>query len=383
MVIRYYVRYMMYRHRYRLTRIYRAAALYGVIVFLFFLLYQIPLAGILSRTFEGRGFPLFDIALSWSERDPRGLMRSGVPVMAWVGNQEDYPEEISPRSIVTALLAPFRVNLSSPHELLAVEMPALAEFRKGQGVPVSGQAPSPGGGPGAPAAAVSPDALLGIYYTHTGETYAVTDGVERLTGQKGGVVETGRVIKEKLESGYGIQVAHYDRVNDQNYGLSYVESEKTARLLLEENKNIQILLDIHRDAGKSRSESLVRVNGEDLAPILFVVGSDARSPFPTWRNNHDFAVRLAERINKKYPGLCIGVRIKEGRYNQFLHPRAVLVEIGSVNNSTAEAVKTAGMFAGVLAEEIMEIAPDYLRKSNEDSRTPAVRTRAGVYGEEL
>lgn len=355
--IKCYVRYKLYRHRYRRARALRAAALYGVVVFLSFLLFHIPLAGVLSKTLEGSGFSLFDIALGWSERDPRGLMRSAAPVMAWVGNQEDYPEEISPRSIVTAILAPLRVNLSSPHELLAGEMPALAEFSKGYGEQVSVSAPSRVIGPESPMALISTDALIGIYYTHTGETYAVTDGVERLQGQKGAVVETGRVIKERLEAGYGIKVAHYDRVNDQNYGLSYVESEKTARLLLEENKNIQILLDIHRDAGKSRSESLVRVNGKEMAPILFVVGSDARSPFPTWRNNHDFAVRLAGRINKKYPGLCIGVRIKEGRYNQFLHPRAVLVEIGTVNNSTAEAVKTAGMLAEALAEEIMETAP--------------------------
>lgn len=367
MEIRYFIRYQLYRHRYRLSRAYRAAALYGVVAFLFFLLYSIPLAGVLSKTMEMRGFSLFDIALSWSERDPRGLVRSAAPVMAWVGNQEDYPEEISPRSVVTAILAPFRVNLSSPHELLAGEMPALAEFRKGYAVPASLKSPSPGGDPASPAA-VSADALLGIYYTHTGETYAVTDGVERLPAQKGGVVETGRAIQEKLETGYGIRVAINDRVNDQNYGLSYIESEKTARLLLEENKNIQILLDIHRDAGKSRGESLVKVKGEDLAPILFVVGSDARSPFPTWRNNHDFAVRLAERINKKYPGLCIGVRIKEGRYNQFLHPRAVLVEIGTVNNSTPEAVKTAGMLAEALAEEITETAPELL-KSNEGGRS--------------
>ncbi|MFZ5631208.1 MAG: stage II sporulation protein P [Bacillota bacterium] len=368
----YWVRYMLYRHRYRLFKIYRAAIFYGLIILLFFLLYNIPLAGFLSRTLGGGNFSLFDIALSWSERDPAGLVRSAAPVTAWAGNEEDYPEEITPGSLVTAMLAPFRVNLNSPWDLLASEIPALAEFKREYAVPAaSGAAPgtdkkTPGSGTG-----MSPEALVGIYYTHTGETYALTDGTERLPGKKGGVVEAGRAVKETLEKDHGIRVAHDDTVNDANYGLSYVESEKTARRLLEENRDIQILLDIHRDAGKPRDQSLVRVNGKEMAPILFIVGSDARLPFPTWRNNYDFAVKLAAAINKKYPGLCTGVRVKEGRYNQFLHPRALLVEIGSVSNSTAEAIQSAGLLAGELAREIAELAPDKLKRAGGSGRVPA------------
>lgn len=382
--IKYYVRYLAYRHRNSLSRVYRAAGLYGMVMLLFFLLYHIPLAGILAKNLEGRNFSLFDIALSWSERDPRGLMRSAAPVMAWVGNQEDYPEEISLRSLITAMLAPFRINLASPPDLLACEMPALAEYKKENGVLAAlGPGAAPPGKSGLAAQEISEYALVGIYYTHTGEAYALTDGTERLSGQRGGVVETGRAIQKKLEAEYGIRVAHYDRVNDKNYSLSYIESEKTARQLLEENREVQILLDIHRDAGKSRSESVVKINGVEMAPILFVVGSDARTPFPTWRNNHDLAVKLAARINKAYPGLCVGVTIKEGRYNQFLHPRALLVEMGTVNNSTAEAVKSAGLLSRILAEEIIEVAPDKLKKQSKNARPGGSGVQAEVYGEDL
>jgi len=382
--IKYYVRYLAYRHRYGLSRVYRAAGLYGMVILLFFLLYHIPLAGVLAKNLEGRNFSLFDIALSWSERDPRGLVRSAAPVMAWVGNQEDYPEEISPRSLVTAMLAPFRINLASPPDLLACEMPALAEYKRGNGaIAALGPEVAPPGKSGLAAQDISEYALVGIYYTHTGETYALTDGTERLSGQRGGVVETGRAIQKKLEAEYGIRVAHYDRVNDENYRLSYTESEKTARQLLEENREVQILLDIHRDAGKTRSESVVKINGEEMAPILFVVGSDARTPFPTWRNNHDLAVKLAARINKAYPGLCVGVTIKEGRYNQFLHPRALLVEMGTVNNSMAEAVKSAVLLSRILAEEIIEVAPDKLKKQSKNAHPGGSGVQAEVYGEDL
>lgn len=113
-----------------------------------------------------------------------------------------------------------------------------------------------------------------------------------------------------------------------------------------------MVLDIHRDAGKPREDSLVTVDGQQVAPVLIVVGSDARSPFPTWRQNYSFAKELSAEIDKQYPGLCLGVRILEGRYNQFLHPGAVLLEVGSVSNSTEEAVLAARMLAGPVAEMV-------------------------------
>ncbi|MFZ5595935.1 MAG: stage II sporulation protein P [Bacillota bacterium] len=355
----YYVRYLIYRNRYRMARLYRSVFVVCAVFLAASLLLHLPLAGVFHGIKSRGGFSLFSIAAGWGEMDPRGLVRSAVPVMAWAGNEEDYPEEITPGSLVSAILAPLNIKLASPPDLLASEMPALAEYRGTAATPVVSNVENQSSAAGE----MTENALVGIYYTHTGETYSISDGVERKTGEKGGVVEAGEALKEILETRFGIRVAHYDAVNDKAYNSSYVESEKTARQLLGENKDVQVLLDIHRDAGKTRSESLVSINGEEVAPILLIVGSDARSPFPTWRNNRDFAMELSNRINSKYPGLCVGVRVKEGRYNQFLHPRAVLVEIGTSNNTREEAVKSARLLAAVLADIIREIAPDKVKRT--------------------
>ncbi len=141
-----------------------------------------------------------------------------------------------------------------------------------------------------------------------------------------------------------------------------MESEKTLRKMLDSNSKMQIVLDIHRDAGKDRENSLVNIEGKSVAPILIVVGSDARAPFPTWKKNYEYAIKLADKINLKYPGLCIGVRVKEGRYNQYLHPRALLLEMGSTSNTTDEASDSARMLAEVLADEVAQLAPEELAK---------------------
>jgi len=191
-----------------------------------------------------------------------------------------------------------------------------------------------------------------IYHTHTGETYTLTDGMDRLDGKCGGVVTVGSAVKEVLEKNYGLEVVHSVKIHDLQYAVSYRESEKSVRNFLSDNPKVSVIIDIHRDAGKSRKNSLVKINGQQIAPLCFVVGSDSRQPFPNWKDNYQFASNLSKKLGEKYPGLCLGVLTGEGRYNQFLHPRSLLVEIGSASNSTEEAVATARLFADVLGEEI-------------------------------
>ncbi len=361
----YQLRYFFFRNRFKLKAFCRSIILVFIVILFCSFLYYIAVSGVLTKFTGGRAFSLFDIAVSWGERDPLGLLRSSVPVMAWAGDPEDYPEEITARSLVTSVLAPFRININSYPELLSTQMPALAEYNKNK--PVSGKSPDPAGKQALPQdVELTPDALVGIYFTHTGETYNLTDGADRVDGKQGGVVDAGLACKEQLEKKYGIRVALDDRINDADYGVSYVESEKTARRILENNPKIQVILDIHRDAGKERKNSLVKINGRNVAPILLVVGSDARAPFPTWRKNFDFATKLSADINKKYPGLCAGVRVKEGRYNQFLHPRALLVELGSTNNTTQEAIESAKLLADVLAEIVVGLVPLESEKEKSD-----------------
>ncbi len=205
--------------------------------------------------------------------------------------------------------------------------------------------------------------IVFIYHTHTGETYTLTDGMDRLDGKCGGVVTVGSAIKEVLEKNYGLKVVHSIKIHDKQYAVSYRESEKTVRDFLSGNPNVQVIIDVHRDAGKSRKNSLVEINGQQIAPLCFIVGSDSRQPFPNWKENYQFAVEVSNKLDEKYPGLCLGVRVGEGRYNQFLHPRSMLVEIGSASNSTEEAVATARLFADVLGKEIQ-----IMTKNNKDSQ---------------
>lgn len=286
------------------------------------------------------------------------LMCSAMPLLNHSQAAGSYSSIPLTNLLVHKFFAALGLDRPNPLALLEKELPALA-IKETTAVPaIKKKAPPPPSVPGRQEAKepkLSKDCLVAIYNTHTGETYALTDGVERLQGKRGGVVQAAAALEEVLEKKFGVRVARSDAIHDDVYSYSYAKSKETLERLLDENPNIMAVFDIHRDAGKPREESIVDINGEIVAPVLIIVGSDARAPFPGWRKNYEFAKKLAAEIDKKYPGLCLGVRVKDGRYNQFLHPRALLLEIGSVSNSTGEAVRSAQLLGEVLGPMVLEL----------------------------
>lgn len=99
-----------------------------------------------------------------------------------------------------------------------------------------------------------------IVHTHTCESYTPTEanpyeatGNYRTTDLNKSVARVGTVLQKQL-SEYGYQVIHDTTYHDYPaYTGSYERSEKTIRSILEQNDDIQIVFDIHRDAVRKRN----------------------------------------------------------------------------------------------------------------------------------
>lgn len=206
--------------------------------------------------------------------------------------------------------------------------------------------------PPALAATVSPpvkNPLVAIYNTHNAESYRASQGKAKFEGENGGVEQVAAALASYLSDDYGIPVVRSTTIHDYpDFALSYANSEKTLKKLLAENPSVLVALDIHRDAGLASPPS-IEINNQQVAQVLLIVGSDARLGHPHWRQNETFARRLKAKMDKLYPGLCRGIRIQEGRYNQHLLPYSLLLEIGSDNNTLAEAERSACLVAKTLA----------------------------------
>jgi len=131
---------------------------------------------------------------------------------------------------------------------------------------------------------------------------------------------------------------------------AYARSGEKIAALQQQYPSAKILLDVHRDA-TPREMTVFQdaVSGETGARIMFVVGSDRHLAHPHHSLNLQFAEELSDIMEEEFPGLFLRILRKDYRYNQHLSPGALLLEVGGVENTMDEALKSARMMARVIA----------------------------------
>lgn len=180
---------------------------------------------------------------------------------------------------------------------------------------------------------------IGIYHTHSDESYIPTDGTESVEGN-GGIVEVGKAFKEKLDD-MGFTVYRSERIHNPHDINAYYRSRRTAVELLK--KDLNALFDVHRDAVPPEVYH-TNIDGEDVTKVKFVVGNTN----PRYQANLEFAKQLKSAADEKHPGIVQGILIISSDFNQDLAQRCALVEVGAHTNSREEAERGIAMFAEAL-----------------------------------
>lgn len=197
--------------------------------------------------------------------------------------------------------------------------------------------------------------LVAIYHTHTSESFVPTSGVTHSRGgQAGEIVAVGDALVQQLAK-YKINSIHSKQIHDYpSFMKAYGPSEITVKKILADNPSVQVVLDIHRDAEK-RNNSIVEVNGAQVARIAIIVAVGQEDLVqPHWPKNLAFAELIQQKMDAYYPGLSRGLHKVEWRYNQHLHERALLLEVGSHEVSLEEAERSMELMGGILAEILAE-----------------------------
>ena len=200
---------------------------------------------------------------------------------------------------------------------------------------------------------------VAVYHTHSDESYVPTDGKESILGA-GGIYKVGNAFTASLEK-KGVTVIHSDAKHDPHDDMAYERSRRTALNLIKKEQP-DAVFDIHRDAVPPQVYK-TSINGEDVSKIQLVVGKYG----PTGKQIEDYALQIKAASDKQHPGLVKGIFFaKGGDYNQDLHPRSMLLEVGAHTNDRESAERGIALFA--------DVVPTILGKSSAPTGPNAART---------
>lgn len=202
-----------------------------------------------------------------------------------------------------------------------------------------------------------------IYSTHTWENYLPLLG---LTGDPNAdqAVGTGAPnqgvhlvdtwLQEDLtQDGVPAEVNFQDAAkvlseNNWNTNQAYEASRPIVEDALKTGKPYKLIIDIHRDSAR-QNVTTVQINNQSFARVDIVIGKAD----PHYQDNEAIASKLNDAMNKYYPGLSRGIFEKStsegnGVYNQDLSKKAILLEIGGVDNNETQLKNTCQALAKLI-----------------------------------
>lgn len=188
------------------------------------------------------------------------------------------------------------------------------------------------------------DPKVYIYNTHQLESYNMDNYAEyNITPnvQMASYLLKGLLNKDNIHT--IVETANINdflSLNGWNYNSSYKASRYYVEDTLKKNPNLQLIIDLHRDA-IPREKSTVTIDGKNYAKVLFVIGTD----YPGYEKNLELATKLNNLIKEQYPTLTRGVITKGGSgvngvYNQDLSNKIILIECGGYDNTIDEVMNT-------------------------------------------
>ena len=191
-----------------------------------------------------------------------------------------------------------------------------------------------------------------LYHTHSQEAFVNSEpGNEEDT-----IVGAGEILASLLEE-YGFFVYHhkgkYDvESRDYAYSNSLPEIEK----IMKENPQIQVVIDLHRDAVAEGTKLVTDLQGHQTAKVMFFNGlgrtkdkgeiSYLKNPY--LKENLAFSFQMKVVCDEYYPGFARNIYLRAYRYNMHLCPKTLLIELGAQTNTKEEIVTALTPLAHVL-----------------------------------
>lgn len=187
-----------------------------------------------------------------------------------------------------------------------------------------------------------------IYHTHSQEGFVDSKAGDEDTT----IVGVGTYLAELLNK-RGIKTLHHKGVYDLIDGeldrsKAYDLAEPEIQKILEENPQIEVVIDLHRDGVAEGTHLVTKIDGKPTAQIMFFNGlsrTKANGDIdylynPYIQDNLAFSLQMQLKAMELYPGFTRHIYLRGYCYNMNLMPKTLLIEAGAQTN-TVEEMKNA------------------------------------------
>ena len=197
-----------------------------------------------------------------------------------------------------------------------------------------------------------------IIHSHSCEAYTQSEGHAYLPSEnyrtldlENNMVAVGDALAEALAD-LGVEAIHDRTLNDYpSYNRSYAVAREKIAAYLEEYPSLVMVLDLHRDALDQPVRETVERDGQTLAPLMLVVGTDEGGlSHPHWDRNLSCGLKLQAIGNRDAPSLFKALSFRQSRFNGDMTPGSLIVEVGSTENTLPEAVASMSYLAEYVSE---------------------------------
>ena len=197
-----------------------------------------------------------------------------------------------------------------------------------------------------------------IYHTHSQEAFADSIPGDEATS----IVGMGSYLTSLLQQQGFIVIHHkesFDLVNGElDRNKAYTRAEPAIRQILEENPDIQLVIDLHRDGVGENVHLVKEIEGKSTAQVMFFNGLSHSAKNgnieylsnPYLENNLGLTLQMKLASDQLFPGFARKIYLKSLRFNLHLHPGAMLIEAGAQTNTVEEMRNAMEVLAQVLAD---------------------------------
>ncbi len=197
-----------------------------------------------------------------------------------------------------------------------------------------------------------------LYHTHSQEAFMNSEpGKEEDT-----ILGAGEVLTSYLEE-YGFEVYHHRGKYDvESRDYAYSNSLPELERILAENPQIQVVIDLHRDAVAETTKLVTDIQGHQVAKVMFFNGlgrnkdkgeiSYLKNPY--LQENLAFSFQMKVACEEYYPGFARSIYLRAYRYNMHLCPKTLLIELGAQTNTKEEIWDALKPLAHVLSIVLSE-----------------------------